>query len=957
MRKLIFLLSFFPLLTLAQNNTFWSEMDESIAKSNKERWIVPDKYRPVSLSLKPFKSLLNSVSKSNENLEYEIFIPMPDGTNERFLISASRTMAPELAIKFPEIQTFSGSGVDDASARIYLDMTPQGFHAMILSSKGTVFIDPYYKDDSEYYVSYKKSNYSFKSKSSWECKCGESAILDDINEDLPEVIKGQNKSVAPVTLKTYNLAVAAQAEYTIFHGGTVASGLAAVVTAINRVTGVYETELAVRLQLVANNNLIIYTNAATDPYPQNSDNSINQNQGALDGAIGNANYDIGHVFNTSGGGLAGLGVVCSNSKADGITGLGSPTGDPFWIDFVAHEIGHQFGGDHTFNGSRGSCSGGNRSGSSAYEPGSGSTIQAYAGICSPQNLQNNSDPYFHFRSLQQMTAHVTTGSGKNCFTGTATGNMTPVVNANSENINGKYIPISTPFELTGSATDANGDAMTYAWEQWDLGPQGNISASADAPIFRTFTPVSSPTRTFPQISRILNNNNVGAYGEVLPTINRDLNFKFIARDNKIGGGGYDDDQITLNVTNAAGPFLVNTHNSTSSISGTVAVGWDVANTTAAPISCVGVDILFSSDGGLTFPTVLASNTPNDGSQNVTLPNINTTTARIKVKCSDNVFFDINNANLTISAATDCDITLLEALTQSSCEKNTNTYDQQIRVTYNDPPATGNLVVNGQTFSITGSPQTVNLINLVADGNAVNVKAAFSDDEGCGLQSNGLFTAAEPCSLCIIYSSSDTPKSIVDNGTSTSIISINGTATIDKVTVNSLVGEHSWINDLNFQLTSPEGTTVDIINRRCDDQDNFDLALDDAAGSNIPCPYNNGGTFKSDSPLSVFKDENPSGNWTLTIVDNVNQDAGQLNSWSLEICINEAEKADCTANNYNLTNVIGTDTFVAAEYIIANGTIGPGGSFFQAKDSIVFEPNFTVPIGVAFEAQIEECETP
>ncbi len=306
------------------------------------------------------------------------------------------------------------------------------------------------------------------------------------------------------TLRTYRAAIAATGEYTTFHGGTVAGGLAGIVTTLNRVNGVYERDLSVRMILIANNNLIVYTNGATDPYTNgNGSTMLGQNQSNLDSVIGTANYDIGHVVSTGGGGVATLNSPCNaTTKARGVTGSGSPIGDPFDIDYVAHEMGHQFGGNHTFNGGTGSCAGGNRSAANAFEPGSGSTIQAYAGICGSEDLQNNSDDYFHVRSLEEMVAFT---NGTSCDLEPPNGNTAPAATPAAA----CTIPANTPFSLTGSATDVNGDGLTYTWEEYDLGAAGPPNTDNGArPIFRSYLPGTSPTRYFPSLPFILNNANV-----------------------------------------------------------------------------------------------------------------------------------------------------------------------------------------------------------------------------------------------------------------------------------------------------------------------------------------------------------------------------------------------------------------------------------------------------------------
>lgn len=634
-------------LTLnAQTNSYWNDIPISDVKSSGVRVITPDKFRVLTLSLSEIRNVLYSAPKEEYvyagNSNTVLFLPLPEGGFGRFRIVYSPVMEKGLADKYPDIRTYLGKGIDDPYATVRLDITPAGFHAMILTVSDMIFIDPFAKGDVYNYISYYKRDYN---------PVGLQFNCELFDDEFKEKSKSDVRSpLAEGELRTYRIAIGTTGEYTTFHGGTVTLGLAAVVTALNRVDGVYEKEVSVRMVIVANNNLIIYTNASTDPYSNNNGNTmLGQNQTTCDNVIGSANYDIGHVFSTGGGGVAYLGCVCTaGQKARGVTGLPSPTGDPFYIDYVAHEMGHQFGGNHTFNAITGSCGGGNRAAGAAYEPGSGATIMAYAGICAPNDLQNNSDAYFVAKSLDEIL-NFTNGGGSSCAQITMTGNHNPVVSVNPVTYT---IPVSTPFTITGSATDVDNDPLTYCWEEYDLGAAGNWNAPVgNAPIFRSFNPVTSPSRTFPKLSSLLNNSQV--IGEILPTYTRNLTFVLIARDNKTGGGGVGFEWYTSAVTSSAGPFLVTSPNTAVTINANISqtITWAVANTNAAPVNCANVKIKLSTDGGATFPTMLKANTPNDGSEVVNIPMTASTTARIKVEAADNIFFDISNTNFIISTAT------------------------------------------------------------------------------------------------------------------------------------------------------------------------------------------------------------------------------------------------------------------------------------------------------------------
>lgn len=663
----------------------WTAVDDSqLAARPIERQMIPNKYRTFRLDHAAVRSILDAApeefSGTSRFQQTTLTLPMPDGSFARFRIERSLIVEQGLADKYPELgRTYRGFGIDDPTATVRLDLLPKGFHAMVLSPRGTVLVDPYTDGDTDNYLTYFKRD--VPQRSSFSCEFEGQKAFDamfslekDAHQELipdaasPEVTSGSQ-------LRTYRLAVAATTEYaTAVGGNTVAGALAAQVLIMNRVNGVYERDLAIRMVMIANNDLIIFAGdnltcgaanneactTVNDPYTNNDGQTmLAQNQNKITAVIGSANYDIGHVFSTGGGGIASLQVPCKTaSKARGVTGLGNPVGDPFAIDYVAHEMGHQWGGNHTMNG----CS---RTASTAYEPGSGITIMAYAGICGSQDLDGHSIDTFHVKSLEEIVAYSQTGTGNSCAVTTSTGNTPPAVSVvGGPSFN---IPKGTPFALTASATDSNGDSLTYDWQQYDLGPSGagqvpNSDADGGArPIFRPFLPSSSPTRTFPQIQHILDSANVPPAtippanefmtGEVLPAITRTMTFQVVVRDNRADGGGINTASATVNVDGNSGPFAITAPNTAVSWAGNSnqTVTWNVVNTTAAPVSAANVRILFSADGGVTFPTVISASTANDGTESITVPNIATTTGRIKVEAVGNIFFDISNANFTVTA--------------------------------------------------------------------------------------------------------------------------------------------------------------------------------------------------------------------------------------------------------------------------------------------------------------------
>lgn len=581
-------------------------------------------FRVVKVPLDYFDGLQGGASK--------LTLPLPDGGDVTFTLQPYDLLPADQAAKFPEILTFKGYNPAVPVETGRFDLGPLGFHAMFTHRGKTVFVDPLRNADG-YAVYYQQDAYS------------------RLEEEADKVIgTGPDKLARQVLVngnerKRYVIAISAAGEYTEFHGGSKVLATAAIATLLNRVNEVYRRDLGVEFQLASGNDTIIFTDKGTDPF-QNDDRDIDinivvqQSAQTQDGPKLGA-FDIGHVVNTGGGGLAGLGVLCTADKSAGMTGSDKPVGDAFFIDYVAHEIGHQFGAEHTFNGTTGNCGAGNREESQAWEPGSGSSIMAYAGICGEENIQPNSDPYFHSKSIEQMRAHMATVS--TCGTTLPLSNNAPQAAAGNDYV----IPANTPFVLKGAGSDLDGNPLLYTWEQIDLGTASSSAATmiddGSRPLFRFVSPTSSAERILPSLPSLLSGNLTK--GEAWPTTNRDLNFRLTVRD---GQGGVASDDMKVQVVDTGAAFRITSPISGVSLTpgGSQSLTWDVAGTTVAPISCSKVDISVTQNEGSSWAT-LATSQPNSGSATVTLPGNLTSSVRLKVACSDNIFFAISPLKLPL----------------------------------------------------------------------------------------------------------------------------------------------------------------------------------------------------------------------------------------------------------------------------------------------------------------------
>ncbi|WP_395657334.1 M12 family metallo-peptidase [Nocardioides sp.] len=819
--------------------------------------VNPEHYTAFRVDTAQVRSALAGAAKAGSQRTTSFAVPTPTGGLEHFAVQRTSLLSPKLAAANPDISTWAGRSTDHRGTTIAMDLTPMGFHASVrpAGGQGAWYVDPAYNvRGTTTHLSYYGGSLPDQAQQLAE-------------KDMP-VVKKLMKDRAmkaragggPVSQKVYRLALVTDPSYYEYFGASSSNVTSEKVTLMNRVNQIYNDDLAINIELTADVqfNTEAETTGPNGPCganpcwvndPDATDNggyvqgqiaycdvgTLERNQIVLGQLVGASNYDIGHIMlGVNGGGIAGLGVVGSIEKGMGCTGLPDPTGDFMAIDYVAHEMGHQFGGNHTFNGTQVNCSGGNRNAGTSVEPGSGSSVMAYAGICRYDDLQPHTDPYFSQRTQTEVNAYtgspagapvevqdvafrgldngdtITVGfpgaagtkqfvvgqtSGATAYTAanmatqlsalvgtqvtvagwgydpygeiydtgeypapltepnaggfqvmfagdadpytndsdredepalqvtapgatyvhvgeTAKGgepgntgfevnptdNHNPTVSAPKN----KTIPTRTPFTLTGTGKDADGDPLIYLWEQNDDARGHNGTGLVDnkkvfGPLFRVFgiyadvtdegtleyespgenlATAADRTRTFPDLAQILAGNTNAksgtcpkvapydpdnytpvpakardCYSEFLPTSaykgtpgqgDHAMHFRLTARDGVAGGGGVGYDDVTLKVDPKTGPFLVSSFGkSGQSVKGgkKTTITWKVNGTQKL---AKNVKIVLSTDNGQTWKTVLAKKTANDGKVVVKMPKKKTSSAWIMIEAVGNYFFDVND---------------------------------------------------------------------------------------------------------------------------------------------------------------------------------------------------------------------------------------------------------------------------------------------------------------------------
>lgn len=728
-RRSLLLLSFvFMFFSNAFSQTsLWTDIPVATIQSyiDIRRSSLPTDFRVVKLN-RQLLSQMQARTPAESGTQINIAaaplfaIPTPEGTVRDASLIESTILSSSLQQQFPGIKTYRLADPANRNQLGRVTVTGVGISGLLFTPNGSIYLAPLGNDFPDLHIVYYIKNL----KPTEKVACLARDEVANLQPAAPQAGDCQ--------LRTYRLAVAATGEYTAW-AGSQANAIAYITSTINDVTAIFERELAIRFTLITNNN-IVYPNAGSDPYNPNdlSTTTLNQNHTALNAQIGAGNYDVGIVFNDGwNGGLAYLNSTCNASfkggAQAGITfGSGAnpaagPQG-PIFVTTVAHEIAHKFGATHTHSATNGQCGGANVNPATAWEVGGGSTIMAYAGVCEDalENwYQPQADHYFHSGSIAQIQNFVTVGAGSACVSPTALLNNRPDVTVAAT---GYIIPISTPFTLTASGTDVDGNTLLYTWEQLNAGTSATrpLSTSTTGPNFRSFPPTPDPSRTFPQPDSLL--AGVSSVFEVLPSVSKTMNFRVTVRDFAAGGGCTDEADVTVSTNASAGPFVVTSQstvtNLTANGSNTFTVTWNVANTNAAPVNTAAVDILLSVDGGYTYPYTLAAATPNDGSQVLTVPNIRTINGRIKVQAVGNIFFNVNADTIRIVSACAAEGSTIAPEADVAAAAGSATLDLNLAPEYGTTPVTP----SGTLTS--GDPAGFLAVNYLTPGTCASASNIF-----------------------------------------------------------------------------------------------------------------------------------------------------------------------------------------------------------------------------------------
>ncbi|MDB2434395.1 M12 family metallo-peptidase [Luminiphilus sp.] len=879
---------------------FWTGIDGDEAHAQRlgteKQSVGKGTSRLLRIDLRRLRSQVVAASSASS---FNIALPAPDGTEEQFNVRSSSVMPPGLAERYPTIKAYEGVAMDDPSVTIRMEITDKGLSAQILGPNKRWLIDPADDGDSEVSRSYKYGT-SLKSEREPFCELDTRKSASGWQSLSPEFKQGLRAKSTSGAIKTFRTAVATTGEYGVYHGRTAAGVLSAVVVTMNRVDGIFEPELGISLELVDNNDLIVFTDTVTDPFTGNDDASvlIDESQVEIDARIGAENYDVGHTLSTGAGGLASLGAVCRPGfKAQGVTGSGRPEGDFFDVDYVAHELGHQFAADHTWNGSGGGCGPQQRGAGSAYEPGSGSSIMSYAGLCGADNIASAVDALFHHQSFEEIITYTTEGFGAACGTESDIGNTVPEVSAGADYV----VPKQTPLVVFGSATDVQQVALQFSWEQRDLGPQAALTDPDDGriPLFRMLPSASNGTRYLPALSTVVSGST--SLSERIPQIGRDMNMRLTVKD---GVGGVQSDDIMVTVDGNSGPFTVVSPNGGERVGGSRTIRWDSAFTEQAPVSASVIDVYLSTDAGVSFDQLIGS-VDNTGIATLAFPSgIQSSTALVMLRGADNIFYDVSDGVFEL----DTD----RAVPATPAAERIDAGDAQLTLVFS--PGVGSTVV-ADSFeaycatapTVTETPFSLDVVALPFDEN-MPITSDLEVTKDFTIESDGL-----------------------------------------KVPVNIT---HTYRGDVIIDLTSPAGTTV----RLKDD------SLPNDGEDNVVETYPT--TAAPSESLSAFEGESTLGTWTLTVSDFQVEDSGQLESWGITVVSRSPQSegaASATQSPITVGGLVNGEEYACTVTAVAAGWPGESVSFERATptgstDSSL-TPSFGAPVATSdgFTVQVSNYD--